>query len=58
VFVVQDDRARIATIEVGRRGSVDAEILSGLHEGSTVVLHPPDTLGDNARVAVRTTSRR
>jgi HlyD family secretion protein len=53
VFVVQDGRAHIRRIEVGRRGSLDAEVLGGLQPGATVVLHPPDTLGDNARVEVR-----
>ena len=57
VFVVQDGRARLQTIEVGRRGSLDAEVLKGLQEGATVVLHPPDTLSDNARVTVRSASR-
>jgi HlyD family secretion protein len=53
VFVVEDGRAHIRTIDVGRRGSLDAEVLKGLQEGATVVMHPPDTLGDNARVDVR-----
>ena len=53
VFVVRDGRARIQTIEVGHRGSLDAEVLKGLKEGATVVLHPPDTLSDNVRIAIR-----
>ena len=57
VFVVQDGRARIRRIELGRRGSLNAEVLKGLGEGATVVLHPPDTLSDDARVAARTASR-
>jgi HlyD family secretion protein len=53
VFVVEDGRAHVRTIEVGRRGTVDAEVLKGLQERATVVVHPPDTLRDNARVEVR-----
>jgi HlyD family secretion protein len=53
VFLVENGRARLRTIEVGRRGSLDAEVLKGLQEGATVIMHPPDTLGDNARVEVR-----
>ena len=57
VFVAEDGRAHIRTIELGRRGSLNAEVLKGLQQGATVVLHPPDTLSDDARVVVRTASR-
>ena len=58
VFVVRDGRAHVQPIEVGRRGSLDAEVLKGLQEGATVVLHPPDTLTDNARVSIMAAPRR
>jgi HlyD family secretion protein len=53
VFVAEDDRARLRTVEIGQRNDIAAEALSGLREGDRVVLHPPDTLIDGARVRER-----
>lgn len=54
VFVVDDDeRVRPRTIEIGQRNDEAAEVVSGLREGERVVLHPPDTLIDGARVRAR-----
>jgi HlyD family secretion protein len=50
VFVVKGDRARVRRVELGQRNNSDAQIVSGLAEGETVVMHPPDTLEDNMRV--------
>jgi HlyD family secretion protein len=52
VYAVADGRARLKTVAVGQRNSSEAEI-SGLAEGEVVVLHPPDTLQDGARVTER-----
>ena len=57
VFAVESGRARVRTVAVGRRGSLNAEVLHGLQEGATVVVHPPDTLSDNTRIAARTAPR-
>jgi HlyD family secretion protein len=54
VFVVDQDRVRLTAIEVGQRNDESAEVLSGLRESERVVLHPPDTLIDGARVRERT----
>jgi HlyD family secretion protein len=54
VFVVDEDRVRLQTIEIGQRNDESAEVLSGLRESAQVVLHPPDTLVDGARVRERT----
>lgn len=50
VFGVEDGRARLRRVEVGHRNPLRAEILSGLGEGETVVLHPDDRLADGVRV--------
>lgn len=53
VYVVEGGRARQAILEIGQRTPQEAEVLSGLSEGQTVVLHPADTLSDGARVETR-----
>jgi HlyD family secretion protein len=53
VFLVEAGRARVQPVQLGQRNDRDGQILNGLSEGQTVVLHPPDTLTDGARVRVR-----
>ena len=53
VFVIDDDRARLRTVDVGQRNSDEAQILGGLDAGQTIVLHPPDTLTDGSRTTAR-----
>ena len=53
VFAVDDGRAELRAVEVGRRNGSFAEIVSGLREGDPVVLHPSDTLRDGSRVSRR-----
>jgi len=52
-FAVEDDRARLKTVMLGQRNATEAQVASGLSEGQTVVLHPPDTLTDGARITQR-----
>ena len=52
-FGVEDDRARVKTVMLGQRNATEAQVASGLSEGQTVVLHPPDTLMDGMRVKTR-----
>jgi multidrug efflux pump subunit AcrA (membrane-fusion protein) len=40
-------------VQLGERNDTDAQIVGGVSAGQVIVLHPPDTLGDDARVAVR-----
>ena len=56
VFVVEGDVVRLRPVSLGQRNSVSAQVLDGLATGETVVLHPPDTLADGARVAPRTSA--
>ncbi len=53
VFAVHDGRVRTAPVEIGRRNSRMAEVVSGLAAGDRVVLHPSDRVKDGARVAAR-----
>jgi len=52
-YTVKDGRAHRTHVEVGRQTGQEAEVTSGLVESDRVVVHPPDTLTDNARVTER-----
>ncbi len=50
VYVAQGGRALRRELRLGHLGASEAEILSGLQPGERVVRHPPNELGDQARV--------
>ena len=57
VFVVDSGRARLRTVELGQRnGDVRRRSSRACRPGELVVLHPPDTLADGARVIERESS--
>jgi len=49
---VEHGVARRRTVTIGHRNQSEAEIVSGLASGETVVLHPSNQLDDNMRVRV------
>jgi HlyD family secretion protein len=53
VYVVHDGRAVLTVVELGHQTGREAEVLSGLAAGAEVILHPGDTIVDDARVEVR-----
>jgi HlyD family secretion protein len=53
VFVVEEGRARLPPVQIGRRNGLEAQVLDGLRAGERVVVHPADTLADGQRVAPR-----
>ena len=53
VFVVNEGRVQLQPVHIGQRNDRDGQALKGLSEGQTVVVHPPDTLTDGARIRVR-----
>ncbi len=53
VFVIRDGRARSAIVTLGQRNSQIVQIISGLSEGDTVVLHPSDRISEGVAVAER-----
>ncbi len=55
VFVVENGVARRRAVEIGRRNAVAAQIISGIEEGETVVVHPGDRVDDGVTVVDRAT---
>jgi HlyD family secretion protein len=53
VFVLQDGRARLRLVRIGQRNDREAQLIEGLAEGEMVIMFPPDTLSDGARVVPR-----
>lgn len=49
-FVVEDGRAALRTVRLGRRGDELAQIQEGLSPGELVVLYPGDRVRDGSRV--------
>lgn len=52
-FVLDDHRARLRTVETGRRTAFDVEVLGGLRAGEQVILHPSNDISEGTRVHVR-----
>ncbi len=50
LFVEDGSRARLRPVEVGHRDGFQAEIVSGLDAGTTVIVNPSDDVADGARV--------
>jgi HlyD family secretion protein len=53
VFAVDRGRARLTEIEIGQRNGLEAEVVSGIDEGTRVVVHPPDAVNDGVQVKER-----
>lgn len=56
VYVVVDGRARLTRVTIDHRTGQEAEVISGVEAGATLVVFPPDTLVDSGRVAPRSAS--
>lgn len=52
-FALEGDRARSRAVQVGERNGLQAQVLGGLSEGETVIVHPPDAVQDGGRVRGR-----
>jgi HlyD family secretion protein len=50
VFVVEGNQARRRAVEIGERNANEVQVLKGLDEGTSVVLHPSDQVDDGVRV--------
>lgn len=53
VFKMVGDIAKLTEVSIGKNNGQQAEVLSGLEEGDTVVVHPSDTLEDGSLVKQR-----
>jgi HlyD family secretion protein len=52
-FVMKDRKAHLREVKVGHRNGLSSEILSGIAEGETVIIHPDDSIRDGGRVKPR-----
>ena len=53
LFVVENKRAKLRTVEIGHRNGLTAEITKGLEEGERVIVHPDDRLKEGSRVRIK-----
>jgi HlyD family secretion protein len=53
VFAVEEGVARRVPVEIGRRNSITAQVLSGVDEGMRVITHPNEAITDGTAVAER-----
>ena len=53
VYEVLNGRARRSVVDLGHQTGQEAEVNGGLSEGTRVILHPGDTLTDDARIVER-----
>jgi HlyD family secretion protein len=50
VFVVEDGRARVRPVVTGQGSGLLTEVVEGLAEGETIVVHPGEAIDDGVRV--------
>jgi HlyD family secretion protein len=53
VFTVRDGLATMASVEIGQRNGLEAQIDSGLARGDRVILHPSDAVSEGVEVSWR-----
>ena len=46
-------KALLVPVEIGHRNSLEAEVLSGIDEGTRIIVHPSDEVGDGIEVEER-----
>jgi HlyD family secretion protein len=56
VFTVAEGMARLRPVDVGQRNGLEAEILSGLSESDTLIIHPSGNIADGVEVVARGTN--
>jgi HlyD family secretion protein len=53
LFVMENRRAKLREVEIGRRNGRAAEIVNGIPEGTVVIANPDDNIRDGVKVKVR-----
>lgn len=53
VFVAASGKARLRNVKIGHLSSEYAEVLGGVDEGESVILHPPNQLIDGGRISIQ-----
>jgi HlyD family secretion protein len=56
VYVASGGRARRTLVELGRQTGREAEVISGLSDGTRVIVHPGDLIEDGVRIEEQTTT--
>lgn len=57
VYTIRNGRAQLTPVTIGGRNALEAWILQGVADGTSVVLYPSNKVRDGARVAVRDVAR-
>jgi HlyD family secretion protein len=52
-FAFDRGKARLTKVEIAHNSGVAAEVMNGLREGQRVLIHPPDSVADGAKVQPR-----
>ena len=52
-YVLEDGRARLRRVDIGRRSGLEVQVLDGLASGARVIVHPGDDVTDDVRVRAR-----
>ena len=53
VFVLDGGRARLTPVQLAARNGAQAWVTSGVNPGASVIVYPPASVTDGARVALR-----
>ena len=53
VFVIENEHAKLQSIEIGQMNNTDAQVLDGISADDTVILYPSDVLEDGSLVEER-----
>ena len=53
VFTALEGRAQLTAVEVGQSNGRETQIVSGLAEGTEIVVHPSDRVSDGAKIVAR-----
>lgn len=56
VFRIESERARLTPVEIGRDNGRNAQVLSGIEAGETIILYPSEQVSDGSRVSLRSVS--
>ena len=57
VFKVDGGIAKVTKVATGQMTSSDVQILNGLGEGETVIVHPSDLIADGVRIEIRDSTK-
>lgn len=57
VFVIEDGKARLREVEIGHQNVSETEIIKGLSEGETVILHPSNQISNGVKISSKQSAR-